>query len=222
MGHRATALGGGQPAHLRIRPAEPLERVGIRLDSLPGGYALRVSPERCDHLRFGDLVEQGRCALRKGQATMAVDLLRQALGLWRGVLAAEGVPRYGPLARWLGDLEEERLRSVEMLAEAQITVGDPHDAVRELNALLAVAPLRGRAWWLRMLAHHRLGENDNVVTTYREATRMFREELGVDPDPALTDLYRTLLQWGRPAARRNLLRWPGRPSRCTYPPPVPR
>jgi DNA-binding SARP family transcriptional activator len=177
----------------------PLDRVGVCLESGPGGYVLRAVPPRCDHLCFADLVDRGQEALAAGCPADAVDLLERALDLWRGPCAAEGVPRHGPLGGWLGDLDEERLRAAESLGEAHIGAGCPRAAVRVLNALLVVAPLRGRAWRLRMLAHHRLGESAAVVDTYRSATRLFREELGVDSDPELTRLYRALLRWDAPS-----------------------
>ncbi|MEV4415380.1 BTAD domain-containing putative transcriptional regulator [Catellatospora sp. NPDC049609] len=172
-----------------------LGRAGVELINQAGGYVLRVAAQRCDHLMFGELADAGRAALADGHAEQAVASLHAALDLWRGTDAAGGVPRLGPLHGWLGCLDQERLRASENLAEALLAAGDARCAVRELRRLLAVAPLRTRAWWLRMSAHHRLGEHDAVSTTFREATRVFHDELGLDPDPALRELYRTLLSW---------------------------
>jgi DNA-binding SARP family transcriptional activator len=172
-----------------------LEPAGATVVFEAGGYRLRVAPERCDHLTFGRLASAGGAACARGEAAVAVDLLTRALALWRGSGAAAGVPRHGPLGCWLDSLDEERLRAVEDLAEARLATGTPRDAARDLAGVLAVAPLRVRAWQLRMLAHHRLGEHDLVDAVFQDARQAFGAELGLDPDPDLTRTHRSLLRW---------------------------
>src|SRR3954470_24641653 len=48
------------------------------------GYSLRVRPGELDADRFEELVEEGRHALKGGDAEHAASLLRTALELWRG------------------------------------------------------------------------------------------------------------------------------------------
>ena len=163
-----------------------------------GGYALDVPAEACDHLRFLDLSAAGRSALLTGDADRATRLLGSALALWDGDRAAVGVPRLGPLVGALGHLDEERMRAVEDLAEAQLRVDEPRAALRDLTGLLSSAPLRGRGWALRMRAHHRLGELGGVFEAYRSACTVFREELGIAPDRELHDLYVELTGGGLP------------------------
>src|SRR6266545_5161882 len=50
------------------------------------GYVLAVDPERVDAFRFERLAAAGRRALADGEPARAADLLRQALGLWRGAV----------------------------------------------------------------------------------------------------------------------------------------
>ncbi|MBF9131105.1 winged helix-turn-helix domain-containing protein [Plantactinospora sp. S1510] len=165
----------------------------VRLEREPGGYLLRVTDADSDHLRFAQLVAEA--SAEAAGPTRAVERLEQALQLWRGVEAAAGVPRHGAVGTWLDALDEQRMRAVERIAEARIATGEPDRAVRELADLLAVAPLRSRAWWLKILAHHRLGEHDLALAGYRSAADVFRDELGIEPDPELTELYRSLLHW---------------------------
>ena len=172
----------------------------VALDSRHGGYVLSVPTGDCDYLHFGDLVARGGAALARGEALAAVEILERAHDVWRSDRAALGVPRSGPLAGWLNAVDDERLRTAEHLAEARIAVGEARIAARELGMLLAVAPLRDRAWRLKLLAHHRLGEHDAVAATYQAATSVFRDELGLDPDPRLTLLYRSLIAWEEPPA----------------------
>ncbi|MBC9712405.1 AfsR/SARP family transcriptional regulator [Streptomyces sp. TRM66268-LWL] len=169
-----------------------LER-GAGLVGAGGGYVLEVAPERCDHLVFLDRAADGRTALRAGDSAKAAELLTSALTLWDGDRAAVGVPRHGPLMGWLGHLEEERLRAVEDLADAYLRLGEPRAALREVNALLAVSPLRDRSWALRMRAHHALGERGSLAETYRAAVLAHHNELGVDPDDQLRRLFEELV-----------------------------
>ncbi|MFC7545653.1 BTAD domain-containing putative transcriptional regulator [Plantactinospora sp. GCM10030261] len=172
---------------------EVLSGSPVRLERKPGGYLLRVTDVDCDHLRFTQLVAEAGAEAAGPRRT--IERLELALHLWRGVEAAAGVPRHGAVGSWLDALDEQRMRAVERIAEARIAVGDPDRAVRELGDLLAVAPLRGRAWWLKILAHHRLGEHDLALAGYRSAADVFREELGIEPDPELTELHHSLLRW---------------------------
>jgi hypothetical protein len=116
------------------------------------------------------------------------------------------VPRHGALGGWLEALDEQRMRAVERLAEARIAVGRPDLTLRELGELIALAPLRSRGYWLKMLAHHRLGETDRALAVYRSAVGVFRDELGIEPDPQLTDLYRSLLRWDPAASGAGAMR----------------
>ncbi|GAB3971078.1 AfsR/SARP family transcriptional regulator [Plantactinospora veratri] len=165
----------------------------VRLERESGGYLLRVTEADCDHLSFARLVTEAYAETAGPRRT--IERLERALQLWRGAEAAAGVPRHGAVGTWLNALDEQRLRAVERIAEARVAVGEPDRAVRDLDDLLAVAPLRSRAWWLKILAHHRLGEHDLALAGYRSAASVFRDELGIEPDPELTELYRSLLRW---------------------------
>ncbi|MGW4895022.1 AfsR/SARP family transcriptional regulator [Kitasatospora sp. NPDC004240] len=168
-------------------------RNGADLVGGGGGYVLEVPVERCDHLVFLHRAGEGRLALRTGDSSGGAELLASALALWDGDRAAVGVPRHGPLAGWLGHLEEERMRAVEDLAGAYLRLGEPRAALRDVNALLAVSPLRDRSWALRMRAHHALGERGSLAEAYRAAVRVHHSELGVGPDGQLKRLFEQLV-----------------------------
>jgi Bacterial transcriptional activator domain len=48
------------------------------------GYVIRLEPDGLDLARFERLAEDAGRALRRGEARQAAELLREALGLWRG------------------------------------------------------------------------------------------------------------------------------------------
>jgi hypothetical protein len=172
--------------------ARTLRDAGIDLDDHDGGYVLRLETASCDYLRFGELVARANAA----SPPEAVGLLEDALELWRGDGAAQGVARHGPLGELLDNVDEQRMRAVENLAEARIALGEAGRAARELSVLLSRSPLRDRAWWLRIHAHHELGEYAAMAASYQAAFRVFRSELGRPPSAQLTDLYRSLVLGG--------------------------
>jgi DNA-binding SARP family transcriptional activator len=80
-------------------PERALQRLNVRLSRLrkslengsesplvttPGGYVLRIEPGDLDLHVFQHLVDEGRQALRNGDARGAAGLLREGLSLWRG------------------------------------------------------------------------------------------------------------------------------------------
>ncbi len=171
-----------------------LGELGAALHARNGGYLLDAALYECDHTYFHELAKRGRQSLVSRDAAGAIANLAAAIGLWRGSHAAEGVARNGPLDVLLAALEEERLRATEDLAEALIQVGEARAALVSLYPLLAAAPLRSRAWQLRMEAHRRLGELGAVSECYHQMTEVFYREIDVGPDPELTVLYNAIIR----------------------------
>ncbi|MFF2409987.1 BTAD domain-containing putative transcriptional regulator [Streptomyces sp. NPDC058092] len=157
--------------------------------SVPGGYCLLAPPDPCDDLPFLDQVTAGRAALGEADTARAIKPLSTALSLWDVDRAAIGVPRYGPLDRWLNHLDEERMRAMADLADAYIQLGEPRAALRDLEYLLAIAPLRSRSWELRMRAHRRRAALGEVSDTYRASAATHRRELGITPVGQLRTLH---------------------------------
>ncbi len=169
------------------------------LQEVAGGYRLEATAAQCDHAEFRRLAGLGRAAARDGDDSRALECYHQALGLWRHDQAAAGAGRLGPLGGWLTALDEERLLAMEDRAESWLRLGHVQPALDELRDIVAVTPARTRAWSLRMLAHHRLGERQAVLETYELARRTFRAELGVDVDAELVALRHRLLRHSPPA-----------------------
>ena len=83
------------------------------------GYLIRLTPDRLDLNRFERWAEEGSRALARAEAQQAADLLRQALGLWRGSpLADFGYESFAHDA--IERLDELRLAVVEQRIEADL------------------------------------------------------------------------------------------------------
>jgi DNA-binding SARP family transcriptional activator len=153
------------------------------------GYLLRIAPGQLDLGRFEQLVEEarGQDAQRRSQ------LLREALALWRGPplgdFAFESFAQ-GEIRR----LEELRLQALEERIDADLELGGRGELVGELERLVAEHPLRERMRGQLMLSLYRAGRQAEALQAYLDARRALVDELGIDPSPALQQLYRSMLR----------------------------
>ena len=92
--------------------AAPIERTGA-------GYRIVVPADDVDAGRFERLAREGHEALRDGDATSAVVLLREALELWRGPALADVADREAAQAA-AARLDEQRLAALEDRIEGEL------------------------------------------------------------------------------------------------------
>jgi DNA-binding SARP family transcriptional activator len=160
------------------------------------GYLIRLLPEQLDLDRFERLTDEAGHALSREEARLATDLLREALGLWRGAPLAD--LSYEPFARAsIERLEEIRLAAVEQRIEADFALGRHADLVAELEQLVAEHPLRERFRGQLMLALYRSGRQAEALDVYREAREALVAELGIEPTTALRKLQQAILAQDR-------------------------
>jgi YVTN family beta-propeller protein len=151
------------------------------------GYLLRVGPGELDLERFTELTERGRETLAAGEPGQAAELLREALGWWRGPPLADFA--YEPFAQAaIAQLEERRLAAVEERVEADLALGRSRELVGELRDLIERYPLRERLRGQLMLALFRSGRQAEALEVYQEFRRRLSEELGLEPGPGLKQL----------------------------------
>lgn len=150
------------------------------------GYLLRLPRAAVDVHRFQDALAEVRHS--PGRAAE----LGEVLALWRG-------PAYADLpdSPWVQQertrLEELRLRSVELRADALLTSGEGAGLVAELGGHVAEHPWREPAWGLLARALHRDGRRAEALDTLRRARAMLVEQLGLDPGPSLRRLETDIL-----------------------------
>ena len=163
-----------------------------RIVTRPPGYLLDVLPESVDLFRFERLLAEGEKARADGRPDRAGELLREALGLWRGPALTEFAEPFGQgeSAR----LAELRLRALEERIEADLALGRHASLVGELEALVAANRLRERLQAQQMLALYRSGRQAEALASYQELRRLLDEDLGIAPSASLRELERRILQ----------------------------
>ena len=155
----------------------------------PPGYVLRVDADQIDVGRFERLVREAH-----GQApARRVSILREALALWRGPPLADFT--FESFAQTeIRRLEELRLDALEDRIEAELELGLGGELVAELEYLVATHPLRERLRGHLMLALYRAGRQAEALQAYHDGRRALVDEVGIEPGPALQQLYRSILR----------------------------
>jgi predicted ATPase/DNA-binding SARP family transcriptional activator len=166
---------------------------GERIERHGTGYRLHLDPSSLDLSRFERLVDRAAAALAAGRAADAAEDLGSALDLWRGQPLADlaGEPVHEAEA---GQLEEQRLRAVDLLHDAELALGRHDELVPELERLIAAEPYREHARAQHALALYRAGRQADALAACRAGRELLVEELGVDPGPELQELERRILQ----------------------------
>ncbi|WP_083958690.1 AfsR/SARP family transcriptional regulator [Herbidospora mongoliensis] len=162
---------------------------GVIETSSPG-YLIRPAPDSIDWLRFQSLVARSRGEAAGKNREEAVRLLREALALWRGNPFEDIRGLRYDVAR----MEESRLEAAEACLELEIELGHHHQVIPELLALVAEHPFRERVRAQLMLAQYRAGRRADALRTYQETRRYLRDQIGLEPGPALRHLHERILR----------------------------
>ncbi|NUS42715.1 MAG: tetratricopeptide repeat protein [Mycobacteriaceae bacterium] len=161
-----------------------------RLSFGPGGYRLRVAPDEIDADQFCALLDRAD-AVAGHDPGQCVELVRQALGMWRGD------PYHGvdmpDLDGEAQRLAERRLAGAELLYANELRLGRSAAVVADLSDLVDRNPLRERLHGLLMTALYQSGRQDDALAAYRRARAVAIDELGLEPGPELRALERTIL-----------------------------
>ena len=163
-----------------------------RIDTRAPGYVIHVSPDQLDLTRFEQRVSDAASVSVHGDAHAAGELLRDALGLWRGgALADLGDEPFAALP--IRRLEELRQVALERRLEADLALGRHAELIGELQELVAEQPLRETLSGLLMIALYRSGRQAEALAVYRQLRRVLVEQFGIEPTPVLQQLERAIL-----------------------------
>ncbi len=170
----------------RLRRALDLGDEGIAIQKGAGGYLFRAPPSVIDMHRFDQLAEAGRKVAPDDPAG-GVELLREALALWRGVPFGD-VVLLGESAAERGRLEEVRLRARGDLLDLRLHLDGAAAVVDELKSLVAHHPFHERLRGQLMLSLYQSGRQADAITVYEQGRRALRDELGLSPSRELQRL----------------------------------
>ena len=196
-----------------------------RILTVSSGYAIRVEADELDRDRFECLLGEGRRAFMRGDAPSASARLSEALSLWRGSALLDFL--YEPFAQGeIARLEELRRACQEERIDVDLALDRHASLVGELEALVSEDPLRERPRGQLMLALYRSGRQADALEAYRQTRRVFAEELGIEPSPALRRLEAAILRQDEeleppPAAPAALGEQEVSPERLEPPPDLP-
>ena len=175
-----------------------------------------MGPDDLDAATFHRLLLQAEGAREEDEA----QLLRQALGLWRGGALEDFADE--PFAQpEIARLEGLRTRALVRRCELDLQAGRHHAVLGELEALVQDHPTDERMRGQLMLALYRSGRQIDALRVFRDGRRTLVEQLGVEPSDPLRRLHDAILRHdpsldlGRPLRSRRPVQ---RRRRARFPP----
>lgn len=168
-------------------------KIGDVLVTRHPGYLLADAGVAVDLNECEDLARRARQATSAGEVA---NLVRQALGRWRGE-PLDGVSAPG-VAFDRVRLTELRVGLLEQRFAAELELGHHAELVSELAAAVSAYPLREQLAGQLMLALYRCNRQADALRAYEALRERLVEELGSDPCPDLRQLHATILR-GEPA-----------------------
>jgi DNA-binding SARP family transcriptional activator len=158
-----------------------------RLVSRKPGYLVQVGAHELDLHRYQQLVAEAQTTRTPEDR---VELLRLADKSWHGPPFSD-VPPTPAITGAAARLTELRLAALEEQFDAALAA--EHDVTAELAELVAAHPLRERFVAQLMLALHQAGRTAEALGVHQQTVDQLREELGVDPGPALRQAHLAII-----------------------------
>ncbi|HEY7988511.1 MAG TPA: BTAD domain-containing putative transcriptional regulator [Lapillicoccus sp.] len=186
---------GLEPAAVHTVVARLRRRVGAEVVVTEVGRGYRLGRVDVDEDRYAARAADARTARLAGRLDDAVAALRDALALWRGETAYDGVTDQLVTSE-RARLDESRIRIVEELCGLLLRQpgADAAQEAYERAAVLATThPLREEPYATLMWAAYRLRRPAEALAAFRDLRTRLRHELGVDPSPDLQALHQRVL-----------------------------
>ncbi|MFF2850674.1 BTAD domain-containing putative transcriptional regulator [Streptomyces sp. NPDC058001] len=163
---------------------------GNAIETVPGGYRMHADAGTLDLVRFRLLV---RAADDAPDAESRLYRLKEALTLWQGSLLAN-VPSLMLHRDEVPALTEERLRTLERACDIELALGRCRQVLVDVWEPARRHPGRERFSEQLIEALYRTGRQTEALSEYRAVKRRLKEELGIDPGPALQRLELAILR----------------------------
>ncbi|GGM20803.1 hypothetical protein GCM10011608_01760 [Micromonospora sonchi] len=177
----------GMLSRCQLQTSVPAEAVVVRRGP---GYMLVCDPDQVDAHLFRGLLDRSR---QSADDHHRVNLLRQALGLWRGPALADVASEevHEELRR---SLEEARMAAVEERFAAELRLGHDRQLIDELGDLVARHPYRQQLVAILMLALYRAGRAAESLAAYERTRQRLVAELGLEPSAELQRMQLAVLR----------------------------
>ena len=158
-----------------------------------GGYRLGVDPDELDAGRLPQLLATARERASAGELEAAVELLGEALALWRGpTLSGLLLESHG--REEISQLDELRLTALMERIDCDLGLGRHEEVLGELHVLVGEHPLRERLRAQQMLALYRADRQADALEAYQRARHDLMDELGIEPSESLQRLQQGILR----------------------------
>jgi predicted ATPase/DNA-binding SARP family transcriptional activator len=198
MGELVAALWGDSPPRSAIKTLRnyvaSLRRLlppGV-IETVPGGYRLKIEADQVDATCFARQVGQGGRALEHKDPDKAIEELGAALDLWRGEPLGDLADQPTGMAE-AARLVELRRAGEELLVDARLAAGEHRSLIGDLEAAVTAEPLRERRWAQLMLALYRSGRQADALRAYQRLRTRLGHELGIEPSTELRALEQGIL-----------------------------
>ena len=167
-----------------------------RIQTLPWGYQLNARADELDLLRFTQLTASAQQADADGRGARALTLLSEAIALWQeplwGNVSAPGLRDWA-----VPYLTERYLEAVQQRTDLCLRLGQVQSLPAELSALAAAHPYREALTGQLMAGLALLGRPAEALAAYDRLRQALAGGLGIDPSPAVQDLYLNILRSDR-------------------------
>ncbi|USX52325.1 tetratricopeptide repeat protein [Lentzea sp. HUAS12] len=156
------------------------------IERTPTGYMLRIDEDAIDVLRFDRLRSEAALALQDNDQRRAIDLLREAVALWRGDFLEDiDIDRVGGADVILPD--ETYLDMLGDLAELELLSGDHRSARDRMRRAVRTAPENQKYAELLMRALIAGSDRVGAIRAFDVASKSLGD-LGLEPGTVLRNL----------------------------------
>ncbi|HTI27905.1 MAG TPA: BTAD domain-containing putative transcriptional regulator [Kutzneria sp.] len=174
-----------------LEPARSNRSVSTTLPSDGTSYRLVLDADAVDATAFEALSHRAATALGGGDPEAAVNLVNEALAMWRGE-PLSGLP--GPFAvSCRRGLSATRSTLLETRSAALLEMGRHAELVPELTALVGQDPLHEGLRGLLMIALYRCGRQADALDQYQQARQLLADDFRTQPGAELSRIYQEIL-----------------------------
>jgi DNA-binding SARP family transcriptional activator len=178
---------------VRVRDVRRALVSHARIETHQGGYQVVIGPGELDAADFEAFIGRGRLALDGGDPQDAARLLEQGCRLWRDPPLAD-VPDTPVSQAAATALLEQRRDAREWLMDARLALGQHHELLSQIRAVVAADPLAEHPHVQLMLALYRCGQKVAALDAFSRLRELTTREFGQDPGPEASEMLRQILQ----------------------------